>query len=111
MRSEPIGTATRVHLILLTMLLGLAGCGAVPEGPVLPDIRKYAVGPGAARSPAEGLTLMAESALQAGDADGAAGLYEQAVLRDGKHLPAALGYGHALLMLGRYREAGDTKSA
>lgn len=107
MKSQLIGIIIRRHLAFLALILGLAGCAGVPAEPAVPRASKEAGAPETGRSRAEGFIRMAQNAIQSGDVSTAAGLYEQALLANGSSLTATLGLGHALLMLGRYREASE----
>lgn len=90
----------------LAIMLVLAGCAGGAAGPELD--------PGAGELPVAaerddgsgGLARMGDTALRTGEAATAAGLFEQALARDGTNLAAAVGLGQALLSLGRPQDAG-----
>lgn len=91
--------------LALAAALALAGCGGVPKGPVLPDGPASAPASADARARAMSLTRIADTALRSGDAESAVGLFQEATLTDQGSLPAALGLGEALLVVGRDLEA------
>ena len=94
-------------LALLVLVLALAGCGGAPEGPVLADEAPGAVVPESARARSESLTRLGQTALQSGEIEQAASLFEQATLTDGRNVRAALGLGDTLLAAGRDLDASQ----
>lgn len=94
-------------LALLVLVLALGGCGGAPEGPVLADEAPGAVVPESARARSESLTRLGQTALQSGEIEQAASLFEQATLTDGRNVRAALGLGDTLLAAGRDLDASQ----
>lgn len=94
-----------VPVLALALALTLAGCGGVPKGPVLPDGPPEAPASSDARARAVSLSRIADTALRSGDSETAVGLFQEATLTDSGSLPAALGLGEALLVVGRDLEA------
>ena len=91
--------------LALAAALALAGCGGVPKGPMLPEGPATAPASADARARAVSLTRIADTALRSGDAESAVGLFQEATLTDQGSLPAALGLGEAMLVVGRDLEA------
>ena len=91
----------------LVLMLALGGCGGAAEAPVLADESPAAVVPESARARSESLTRLGQSALQSGEIETAATLFEQATLTDGRNVRAALGLGDALLAAGRDLESSQ----
>ena len=77
----------------------------MPKGPVLPGEPPTAAISEDAQARAVSLTRIADTALRSGDLDSAVGLFQEATLTDGRNLPAALGLGNALLVVGHGLEA------
>lgn len=95
----------RTPALLLLLALALAGCGGVPEGPVLPEAASEPPVPEDAQARAVSLTRIGDTALRSGEIETAVGLFEQAMLTDGRNVSAALGLGDALLAAGRDLDA------
>jgi len=95
----------RARALPLALAVALAGCGGVPKGPVLPGEPPPAAISEDAQARAVSLTRIADTALRSGDSDSAVGLFQEATLTDGRNLPAALGLGNALLVVGHGLEA------
>lgn len=92
------------HLAIALVTLAVAGCTGAPRGPFLADSATPAeAGPPVGRS--GNLTHMADNAFRTGESAMAASLYEEALMVDGRNVPAALGLGNALLALGRPQDA------
>ena len=93
------------HAFLLALALVLAGCGGVPEGPLLPPVDVPPTASEDAQSRSASLTRLGDTALRSGEVETAVGLFEQATLTDGRNMVAAVGLGNALLAAGRDLDA------
>ena len=95
--------------MLVTVLgaLALQGCAAVPRGPVVTGFANPLPGSDQAKAKAAKVAQLAGAAAAAGNADAAAGMFEEAALLDPGSRDAALGLGDALLRLGRPGPAAE----
>jgi Flp pilus assembly protein TadD len=98
---RPVLGAAAVLLALLA-----AACTPPTAQPRLPGDAGLAT-PEQARAQAKQLVRTGRSTLSAGDADAAAGAFEQALILDGDNAEAAIGLGDALLRQNRPQEAGE----
>jgi Flp pilus assembly protein TadD len=95
--------ATSLPVVALALVL--ASCGGVPEAPLVADAPSGGLAPGGSAARSESLTRLGETALQTGETESAASLFEQAALTDGRNVRAMLGLGNALLALDRDLDA------
>lgn len=95
----------RAHAPLLVLALALAGCGGLPQGPLLPEQSTEPLVPEDAQSRSLSLTRIGDTALRSGETETAVGLFQQATLTDSRNVTAALGLGDALLAAGRNLDA------
>jgi Flp pilus assembly protein TadD len=92
-------------LPVVALALALASCGGVPEAPLVADAPGGGLAPGNSAARSESLSRLGETALQTGETESAASLFEQAALIDGRNVRALLGLGNALLALDRDLDA------
>jgi Flp pilus assembly protein TadD len=104
---SPLPRRTRfaARLLLLLAPLALVGCGGVPAGSLLAESVAEGAGPEAASARSGSLARLADTALQTGETETAAGFFEEALMLDGRNEAAALGLGTTLLVQGRDLDA------
>ena len=101
----PLHARRAAGLPVVALALALASCGGVPEAPLMAGAPDGGSAPRGGTERSESLTRLGETALQTGETESAASLFEQAALVDGRNVRAMLGLGQALLALDRDLDA------